>query len=532
MSKVKFIQLSAISKADYDKKLADAQSSYPGAIIFVTYTDDTNNNKQKQEIWANGKKYEVGGGAGNVIYGDEPVNANGQVVLEKDGSGNPVSVQTGEEGSIYVYKGVTSQTAYYWSAEGKWEPFNVDAENVWFPNGFRRTEAWGVIGATGGTVKNDIKPGVGESPKNLIQVFEHYLVKPAFPSNVQVTCANPSPTFTAKYMNSTPVTISATKGSTNLSNNDYVLVGTSISLDAIYNYAMSVDAHTTSLTFGPMTISGMEYGYTASDSRNNEIKSEDTIITGTPVTITSTLGSLQVGTATFDITKSGISVGTNTQDTTNSTSKQNTCKRSDVLQLGDNVYTATGSTTDELTRTLSPAISNNQVEVSPISYTNVKYWNNKKDDQEDVPTSGINPYNNKKLSVNYSTTAGVDKVDASITIKGYLPIYYGLITSATTSISSLTGLNEKTGSEGYTDTTKTITITPSSEQSSSGYTPYIVVPSTCSISSCKYGQFTFTHVEDNTKLTVKDGSNKDIKYTSYLIKGDWAPGNTFTITFN
>ena len=526
MSKVKFIQLTATSTTDYQSKIEQTLQSYPGAIIFVA-----NNGDGKQEIWANGQKYEVGGGAGNVIYGDKPVNASGQVVLEEDGDGNPVKVQSGEEGSIYVYKGLTSQTAYYWSAEGKWEPFNVDAENVWFPNGFRRTEAWGVIGATGGAVENDIKPGVGESPKNLIQVFEHYLVKPAFPSNVQVTCANPSPTFTAKYTNSTPVTISAKKGSTNLTNGAYALVGTSISLDATYNYAMSVNAHTTSLTFGPMTISGMEYGYTALDSSNNEIKSEDTIITGTPVTITSTLGNLQVGTATFDITKSGTSVGTHMQDTANSTSKQNTCKRSDSLQLGDNVYTATGSTTDKLTRTLSPAISNNQVEVSPISYTNVKYWNNKKDDQKDVPTSTINPYNNKNLSVNYSTTAGVNEVDASITIKGYLPIYYGFITSATTSISSLTGLTEKTGSEGYTGTAKTITIKPSLEQSSSGFTPYIVLPDTCRISSCKYGSYTFTPVEDNTKLTVKNGSDEDISYTSYLIKGDWATGSTFTITF-
>ena len=133
MSKVKFIQLSATSKSQYDKKISEAKLSYPGAIIFVTYTDDTDNNKQKQEIWANGLKYEVGGGGtGNVIYGDIPVNANGQVVLEEDAEGNPTEVQSGEEGSIYIYKGLTSQTAYYWSTDKKWKPFNIDAENVWF----------------------------------------------------------------------------------------------------------------------------------------------------------------------------------------------------------------------------------------------------------------------------------------------------------------------------------------------------------------------------------------------------------------
>ena len=527
MNQVKFIQLTATTTENYQSKIEQTLQSCPGAIIFVA-----NNGEGKQEIWANGQKYEVGGGASNVIYGDKPVNANGKVVLEEDENGDPVKVQSGEEGSIYVYKGLTSQTAYYWS-DDKWEPFNVDAENVWFPNGFRRTEAWGVVGATNGTVENDIKPGIGESPKNLIQVFEHYLVKPTFPSNVQVTCANPSPTFTAKYTESTPVIISAKNDSTNLSNDAYVLAGTSISLNATYKYAIEVNEHETSLTFGPMTISGMEYGYTALDSSNNEIKSEDTIITGTPVTITSTLGDLQGGSVTFDITKSGTSVETNTQDTADSTSRQNTCTRSDVLTLGDNVYTATGSTTDKLTRTLSPAISNNQVEVSPISYKNVEYWNNKKDDQKSVPTSDINPYNNKNLSVNYSTTAGVGEATNEITIKGYLPIYYGFIDSHTASITSLNALDPKTGSNGYVGGQKQVTLTPNSNQDSSVVMPYIVIPSTCSISSVKYGTYSLNVSKDNEKLSVKNGGGTDVTYTSYLIKDSWAygAGQKFTITF-
>ena len=525
MSKVKFIQLTATSTTDYQSKIAQALQSYPGAIIFVA-----NNGENKQEIWANGYKYEVGGGGGNVIYGDKPVNANGQVVLEEGEKGNPTKVQSGEEGSIYVYKGLTSQTAYYWS-DDKWEPFNVDAENVWFPNGFRRTEAWGVVPATGGTIENDIKPGVGESPKNLIQVFEHYLVQPVFPSNVQVTCPNPSPTFTAKYTNSIPVTISAKKGNTVLYNNNYVLTGTNVSLNATYKYTIEVDDHETPLIFGPMTVSGMEYGYTALDSDKNEIESGDPTITGDSVTITSKVGSLQEGTATFDITKSGTSVGTNTSDDNDSTNKQYTCTRSDVLQLGSNEYKATGSTTDKLTRTLSPAISNNKVEVPPILYTNVKYWNNKKDKQRDVPTDPINPYNKAQLSVDYSPTAGVEQVENKITIIGYLPIYYGLISNTTTSIQTVDGLTEKIEGDGYTGVTKTITITPGSEQGSFGYTPYIVLPSTCRISSCKYGGFAFTFKKDNIELTVKDGSNRDIAYTSYFINGDWATGSTFTITF-
>ncbi len=60
MSKVKFIQLTATAE-NYQSKIEQALQSYPGAIIFVA-----NNGEGKQEIWANGLKYEVGGGGINV----------------------------------------------------------------------------------------------------------------------------------------------------------------------------------------------------------------------------------------------------------------------------------------------------------------------------------------------------------------------------------------------------------------------------------------------------------------------------------
>lgn len=165
MSKVRFIQLTVNDGENYQTKIDQALIDYPGAIIFVT-----DNGKGKQEIWANGLKYEVGGGGGNVIYGDVAVNADGYVVLKEDAQGNPTEFQSGEEGSIYVYKGLTSQTAYFWSTvEKKWKPFNVDAENIYFPNGFERTEAWGYFTASAdGTLKNETKPTKGETPKNLI----------------------------------------------------------------------------------------------------------------------------------------------------------------------------------------------------------------------------------------------------------------------------------------------------------------------------------------------------------------------------
>lgn len=248
MSKVKFIQLSAASKSQYDTKLADAQSSYPGAIIFVTYTDDTDNNKQKQEIWANGTKYEVGGGAGNVVYGDVPVNANG--VAEG---------YTGSEGSIYVYTGQNTQTAYYWKGN-KWNPFNVDAENVWFPKGIQRTALFGTKSA-----ETDIQTeAVGYNLKDL---FEYYLVEEIFPNvepieatantgSYSIDMAIPN-TALSSYMNKTSTLaevgthytfkgLSLTENATHDGEESYT--GTSSSIPGIQKYGYKTQLSDTSLS--------------------------------------------------------------------------------------------------------------------------------------------------------------------------------------------------------------------------------------------------------------------------------------------
>lgn len=174
MSKVKFIQWGTPEKpktyTEYTESFEDVKSQYPGGVIFVTYKDDKD--KQKQEIWANGVQYSVGGGGGgNVIYGETPVAANGKA-----------GDITGEEGYIYVYTGEKTQTAYYWDTDNsKWLPFNVDAENVWFPKGIQRTALFGTKSA-----ETDIQTeAVGYNLKDL---FEYYLVEEIFPS-VQVTTA-------------------------------------------------------------------------------------------------------------------------------------------------------------------------------------------------------------------------------------------------------------------------------------------------------------------------------------------------------
>ena len=98
--------------------------AYAGGVIFVTYKD-TKNKDLVQEIWANGVQYSVGsGGAGNIIYGSVPPSSTGIVTIDGE-------TVTGDEGYIYIYKTVDSQTAYYWLGT-RWVPFEVDAENVWF----------------------------------------------------------------------------------------------------------------------------------------------------------------------------------------------------------------------------------------------------------------------------------------------------------------------------------------------------------------------------------------------------------------
>lgn len=280
MSKVKFIQLSAENKSKYDEKLTEAKSSYPGAIIFVTYTDDTDNNKQKQEIWANGTKYEVGGGGGNVVYGTDMIDADGRTYIwevdaktgepKKDKDGNKIPVYThitGSEGSIYVYTGENTQTAYYWLSVNnieKWEPFNVDAENVWFPKGVQRTEIWGSA-----TEKHD-NPTAECEGFNLKQLLENYLVKEAW---VTPSLANGNTSTPDWGVGKNRVTLTVTNSNGQaFSTGSALLYGGKLTVSGSYDPLLTItqSANFTSLddgtksrefTLGPSQIKNLRDGY-------------------------------------------------------------------------------------------------------------------------------------------------------------------------------------------------------------------------------------------------------------------------------
>lgn len=212
MSKVKFIQLTATAE-NYQSKIEQALQSYPGAIIFVA-----NNGEGKQEIWANGLKYEVGGGGtGNVIYGDKPVRADGTI---SDGT-------VGKEGSVYVYTGEKTQTAYYWKGD-KWEPFNVDAENVWFHEDITLAGDYTRVGnftkqQTGTAQLKTLLGKVGQS-FNLQNLMEGLL------SKAVASGARFSTSLSANQGAVSGLTIK--KGETTVKNNDSFEVGTQLSVSA------------------------------------------------------------------------------------------------------------------------------------------------------------------------------------------------------------------------------------------------------------------------------------------------------------
>lgn len=547
MSKVKFIQLSASSKSQYDTKLADAQSSYPGAIIFVTYTDDTDNNKQKQEIWANGTKYEVGGGAGNVVYGDVPVDANGVA-----------SGYTGSEGSIYVYKSENSQTAYYWE-NNKWEPFSVDAENVYFPNGFKRTEAWGLYTANpGGEITNETAPATGETPKNLVQVLEYYLVQSVIPE-VSVTCPSPSSNFTVKYTADFPVSLNGYKtsptspGAAKYTSGTYVLVNSPLWLQADYNAEIEIDTHeTNNLVFGPIAVSGMSNGctYKGADNKYYDDKNRSSI-TGSSVTVVSTANSectkgirQVLITPTSDTTRTVASQTAAANVSSDSLTATATSKQ--TVALGNNSYTATGTSESSWGRIIAlntaPSTDVSSVTVTKLAETDIKYYNNKHDILTPISTSDINPYEDQNFRINWTKSANIGSASSVFTLNGYYPIYKGQVThngnNSPTSYQA-SHLTPLTGGSGY-PISKSMSVTTS--DGSSTYSVVFAIPTykpdgktkvtyTVSGNNIKSNQIQSAEVEN---FTV-DGANSGVTYTVILLQHgteglSFGKGATFTLT--
>lgn len=566
MSKVKFIQLTASTIEDYNKKILKALTDYPGAIIFVA-----NNGEGKQEIWANRLKYEVGGGGGNVIYGTDMINAKGETYKWKTDENGDFVIEngqrvpeytgiTGSEGSIYVYTGNKTQTAYYWDEiETKWLPFNVDAENVYFPNGFKRTEAWGLYTANpGGEITNETAPATGEMPKNLVQVLEYYLVQSVFPE-VSVTCPSPSSNFTVKYTDDSPVSLDGyetsptSPGAAKYTSGEYVLVNSPLWLQANYNAEIAIDAHQTdNLVFGPIEVSGMSNGctYKGTDNKYHDDK-ERSSFTGSYVTVVSkansecTKGIRQVLiTPTSDPTTTVASQSA--AATVSSDSLTATAKSSQTVALGENSYTATGTSRSSWGRIIAlntaPTTDVSSVTVTRLAETDIKYYNNKHDVLTPVSTSEINPYENQNFSINWTKSATIGSASSEFTLNGYYPIYKGQVAhngnNRPTSYQA-SNLTKLTGSSGY-PTSKSMSVTTSN--GSSTYSVVFAIPTykpdgitkvayTVSGNNIQSDQIQSAEVQN---FTV-DGANNGMTYTVILLqhgKGglSFGKGATFTLT--
>lgn len=529
MSKVKFIQWGTPEKPktyqEYTESFEDVKSQYPGGVIFVTYTDD--NKKQKQEIWANGVQYSVGGGGGgNVIYGTTAVGS--------DGTAGDI---TGDEGYIYIYQSDTAQTAYYWN-NGKWKPFNVDAENIYFPNGFERTEAWGYFTASAdGTLKNETKPTEGELPKNLVQVFEHYLVKPIFPTGVKVQANVPNATFTAAYTAASPISISAVYKNTNLATNKHVLVNSEISLSSAFNSAIKIANHVETLVYGPISITGMTYGgrHKSENSESFTVFTQ-TSLSGDSVTLTSEANSsVTRGARTLKLQKGNNTtpLQTVTHDSTNTNDGLSLTDVSYTVSCGSQTIKAIGSTGSVFERTIkkdSKEYNDTSVTIPKLPYTDIEYYNNKKSETNDVPENNLfDPKANRIVSIeSINKSAGVNAIDAPFTVTGYYPIWYGLLPgSKITNVGEIGNLTsfKKTDSNGFTGSQKTVQITPSLSQSSGNHTPFIIVPANRTVQFGKfstsggtYTQGTEVSVVDLLKWTT-DGKDDPIDYKAYILNG-------------
>lgn len=362
MSQVKFIQLGTVSEPkknyevngsnEYSTLLNQAIQDHPGAVIFTTFIKSATG-KPKNEIYANGQLYSAGGsGSGAVYYGTVDVGANGQI---ENFSSNHEGAEP-EVGNVYIYDpdddaektsggNIADCTAYYYDG-GKWVAFtgNVNAENVWFPNGIDRTEAWGTkTKDSSGTIQNECVD------MNLREVLDYYLVKEMDPTLDSGYHNDTYPTWSVSLTNSFPTELTIKNGTSTgakVTSGSLVKVG-----DKFY---LSEQSFTPSLscgkagaedtqTYGPAYISGLGYGYWNVESEvGNKTKLKKDALT-TINHVGHIHGNTISGTITYDSNQTDgdntLSVTTTTFTDSNSTTSD-TKRGSNRLTVGARTLTA------------------------------------------------------------------------------------------------------------------------------------------------------------------------------------------------
>lgn len=468
MSKVKFIQWGTPTKPktieQYNDDFRSVREQYPGGVIFVTYYTDENKTKTKQEIWANGVQYSVGGGGGDIIYGNNPVNAQGVI---SDGT-------TGSEGSIYVYTRENTQTAYYWVTTdngGRWEPFNVDAENVWFHKDITLAGDYVAIGnfSKGSTTATkSVQTLLNKNGTSFTLLdFVTGMLSKAVASGARFS--------TSIGETKAEGTITVKNGKNTVATNSYVEVGTTLTVGASLKTNSSVTQYLTANT--------ATYGY-------RETSGGSTIKANYSQSVTPTTSSTDNDSCTLTLKKPG--------DTAASTYS------SETYELANGAHIFTASTTSKIWTGKSFTAET----IIPL--------NNLSQEEDSITTTAemLATYANRNLTP--------ETISPSITVNGYWPVYYGSLATCP---------SEWTQDNLELNKHRNI---PSSFALAKGHTTvFVAIPSTVSKKITKFetANPVATHGDFSTKsgVSVKLGS-KTTTYTVYI--STTATGSTTGNTIN
>lgn len=434
MTEVKFIQIGANQDLIWDSSLTpaagsynavrnDALQSYPSAIIFGQYKKSVGATKVYYELWANGKEYKIGGSGDIIVFSssDDPWT------YFTPGHGG--AAETPVQGTYYIKTVGQARTAYIltsenYQLEASWAALsgNVNAENVFFPNGFERTEQWGTAGASVLPVTDQDIVG-----KNLKEVFEYYLVKEAWPSVDTTTDNSTSPTFTAEDGGTTLVVKYTNASGAAISDGENVLYNSVIYIKNTYDPTLTVTAipgessldgfdptSTKTLTFGPNKIINMyEKGWS-------------NVVTGGTITTGSTRSGDQVSAVRQSVTTTNnqtntsvIKIESDTVATANAESGNDvevTHTTGAQTSLGSKTISVENTNANSITTTYKVG-ETTVTSVSIPAIGNTYYLSNKGNRQSDKKI------NKDAVTVNLPTAATKTISTDSLTYKVYLPVY-------------------------------------------------------------------------------------------------------------
>lgn len=406
MSQVEFIQLGTNlepkknylvdGENEYQAFLNQTIADYPGAVIFTTFINSPSG-KPTNEIYANGQLYSAGGesGSGAVYYGTEAVDSDGQIAnfSAEPETGN-VYIYDPEDNSSKTYGGnIADCTAYYYNGE-KWIAFtgNVNAENVWFTNDFVLAGGYTQVGNLTKTLNGTGK--LQATNKNLKTILETIFTKELYPTSI----AGPTYTFSTAV---TAPDIIVKKGTTTLSNNASLEVGTNIVLSKLEQNSSNSSEQ--------IMVTGLQYGYKEGDTTNS---SNTYLRTAIPT---------ESGQYSLSLSTTGLVASTGISPTFTASTLEN---GSLYIPENNNLYISQGSnvlTVTEKGLTYTPQGFSETV-IYPISNLGNTYQ-----------------VNDSVYSISVSQSIGDPEAPSNtktLTLTGYYPVFWGALSTKTESFTS------------------------------------------------------------------------------------------------